>query len=196
MLAALVEALSGQPFEAYVRNHITEPLGMGSTTFMLPEEEIGTIAQQYVYNGQTETRRRLDGHIWNYKLGPAFASGGAGGISTVDDYIKFLEALRTGDSILRRETVDLLSTDQLTDAQRATSWGTDGYSYGLGCRCRSALRPDDGPTDFGWGGAAGAYAAVDRAHGFTVFYAQHMLSSRAQPRRGLMPELYGAMAAR
>ena len=189
VLAALVEALSGQPFEAYVRNHITEPLGMGSTTFMLPEEEIGTIAQQYVYNGQTETRRRLDGHIWNYKLGPAFASGGAGGISTVDDYIKFLEALRTGDSILRRETVDLLSTDQLTDAQRATSWGTDGYSYGLGCRCRSALRPDDGPTDFGWGGAAGAYAAVDRAHGFTVFYAQHMLSSRAQPRRGLIAGL-------
>jgi len=184
VLAALVEVLAGQPFETYVRDNITVPLGMHQTTFMLPEGEIGMIAPQYVYNGQTETRRRIDGHIWNYKLGPAFASGGAGGISTVDDYIKFLEALRTGDSILKRETIDLMSTDQLTESQRHTAWVAGGYGYGLGCRCRSALNPDDGPTDFGWGGAAGAYAAVDRVHGYTVFYAQHILASRVQPRRG------------
>jgi CubicO group peptidase (beta-lactamase class C family) len=182
-LAALVEDLSRQPFEDYVRERITEPLGMCATTFMLPAAEIGTITPQYIYNGQAETRHRLDGHIRNYKLGSAFASGGAGCISTVDDYITFLEALRTGDSILRRETIDLMSTDQLTEAQFATSWSAGGYGYGLGCRCRSARRVDDGPTDFGWGGAAGAYAAVDRAHDFTVFYAQHVLSSPAQPRR-------------
>ncbi len=184
VLAALVEVLSGQPFETYVRDNITEPLGMHQTTFMLPEEELGTIAPQYVYNVETGTRRRIGGEIWNYKLGPAYASGGAGGISTVDDYIKFLEALRTGDSILKRETIDLMSTDQLTESQRHTAWVAGGYGYGLGCRCRSALKPDDGPTDFGWGGAAGAFAAIDRVHGYTAFYVQHILTSRVQPRRG------------
>ena len=49
-----------------------------------------------------------------------------------------------------------------------------GYGYGLGVRC-----PKDGMTytDFGWGSAAGAYCAIDRANNISVFLAEHILGS-------------------
>ena len=94
-------------------------------------------------------------------------------VSTVEDYIKFLEGVRTG-KIIAEQTLALMQTDQLTEAQRVTYWGSRGYSYGLGVRV-----PLDGypRTDFGWGGAAGAFCAIDMKNEITIFYAQHVLKS-------------------
>ena len=66
-----------------------------------------------------------------------------------------------------------MATDGLNDAQKATYWDQD-WSYGLGLRCP---KENGKTTDFGWGGAAGAFLAVDIPNGLTLYYAQHMLSS-------------------
>ena len=58
------------------------------------------------------------------------------------------------------------------------------FGYGLGMR---APLEDPTHTEFGWGGAAGAYASVDPVHNVTFFYAQHVLKS---PNRHLRPWLY------
>ncbi len=113
-----------------------------------------------------------------YKLGSEYESGGAGCVSTVNDYIKFLEALRTG-KIIKNETIDLMSTDMLTTQQKRNYWVTD-YGYGLGVRCPDSTNKK---TDFGWGGAAGAYLAVDRKNKLSVYYAQHVLNSPIQEMR-------------
>ena len=109
VLAALVEVLSGEKFESYVRKNIFDVLGMKDSTFMLPSYCIETIASQYKFENGKVTN--LGKAIPYYKLGSEYASGGAGCISTVDDYIKFLEALRVGDIILRKETIDLMRRD-------------------------------------------------------------------------------------
>ena len=175
VLAALVEVLSGQSFADYTRDHIFAPLGMADTTFLLPDSELGTIAPQYRWNPEKRKPVFCGPAIQPYKAGAEYASGGAGCVSTCDDYAKLLEALRVGDVILKKETIDLMAIDRLTDATRPTFWYQE-YGYGLGVRCKSAIL-SDGRRDFGWGGAAGSLSVIDREHGFTIMLVQHMLGA-------------------
>jgi hypothetical protein len=41
-----------------------------------------------------------------------------------------------------------------------------------------------GKFDFGWGGAAGAFLAIDTVNDITLYYAQHVVLSPVQPLRG------------
>ncbi len=180
VLAALVEVLSGQKFETYVKEHIFDPLGMENSDFLHPMEDWDGFARQYRYNDQTE-----EFEPWwknTYRPGKEYASGGAGCVSTVEDYIKFLEALRVGDVILKKETLIMMSTDCLTDSQRAMyTYGSDSVGYGLGMRT-PRLNPKR--TEFGWGGAAGAFASVDPVNNITIYYAQHVIKSPNTALRG------------
>lgn len=188
VLAALVEILSGQKFEDYTKEHIFEPLGMTNTSFLHPIEDWDGFARQYRYN---ETTGEYEPWWKNtYRPGRSYASGGAGCVSTVEDYMKFLEALRIGDIILKKETIDLMSTNRLTPAQKETyTLGGAGSGYGLGMRTPAE---DGSVTNFGWGGAAGAYCAVDRVNGLSIYYAQHVLLA---PNRPLRSWLYKTILA-
>ena len=123
-----------------------------------------------------------------YVLGPAYDSGGAGLVTTVDDYIRFADMLAmggvglTGERILSKATIDLMRTNHLNDAQmKDFCWiQMAGYGYGLGVRTmvdrtRGALSP---VGEFGWGGAAGAYVLIDPDNRVTAYYAQHMLNNQ------------------
>lgn len=186
VLAALVEILSGEKFEIYVKKNIFDPLGMVHSDFLHPIEDWEGFAHQYRYNAETgEFEPR-----WTnaYRPGKAYASGGAGCVSTVEDYIKFLEALRIGDVILKKETIAEMSKNQLTEKQKKMyNEGRPGGSYGLGMR---AMRED--LTEFGWGGAAGAFASVDPVNQITLYYAQHVICS---PNRALRSWLYRTVLA-
>ena len=188
VIAALVEVLSGQEFEDYVRENIFDPLGMNNSTFLHPMEDWDGFVRMYAFNAQTgEFEPR-----WSnaYRPGNAYASGGAGCVSTVEDYIKFLEALRIGDVILKKQTISMMATDCLTPKQREMyTYGTKEIGYGLGMRAPRGL-PNH--TEFGWAGAGGAYASVDPVNNITFYYAQHVLSS---PNRPLRPWLYTAIRA-
>ncbi len=182
VLAALVEVLAGEKFEDYVQKNIFAPLGMTHSTFVTREEDKSTIAPLYRNNqqpGETAPRIELYPQGNDYQLGTEYASGGAGCVSTLDDYSAFLEGLKDG-KLLKPETLRMMTTDQLCgEGQRRThdQWcGSGVYGYGLGVRCP----PSEGEmpvTDFGWGGAAGAYLAIDPAFDLTVFYVQHVLVS-------------------
>ena len=180
VLAALVEVVSGEKFECYVKNHIFAVAGMENSTFMLPEEELDTIAAQY--NCVNGVRQNIGKKIMTYKVGTEYASGGAGGISTVDDYIKFLECLRTG-KLLKPETLKLMTTPRLTVEQNQGNWTGHSHGYGLGVRCPRGVKPY---TDFGWGGAAGAFIAVDLENELSLYFGCHIISSRAQGIRSML----------
>ena len=178
VLAALVEVVSGQKFEDYVKENIFDVLDMPNSTFILPESEIETIAEQYRFeNGKAVN---VGKHIIAYKIGSEYASGGAGCISTVDDYIKFLEGLRTG-KLIKPETLRAMTTDRLTDSQKRTYWLNGTHGYGLGVKT-----PKGDTHDFGWGGAANAYLAVDTENEISVYLGAHMLSSPTQGIRNMI----------
>ncbi len=193
VIAALVEVWSGEKFEDYVKKHIFDVVGMERSTFMLPEEEIDSIAEQYSFRDGKPVN--VGKHILFYKLGTEYASGGAGCISTVDDYMRFLEGLRTG-VFLKPETVRLMATDRLTPAGRLTYTKAATHGYGLGLRC-----PKEGgkERDFGWGGAASAYLAIEPEKEISLYFACHMLASpirgvRSQILRFALAEMYDPAA--
>lgn len=58
LLQLVIEEVSGQPFTAYMRGHIFEPLGMTRTTFDLDEARAGGLADHYNAAGEAEPLRR------------------------------------------------------------------------------------------------------------------------------------------
>lgn len=188
VLACLVEVVSGKRFADYMKENIFDPLGMTDSYYHVTPEIEGRIAQQYKYNYETKTAE-LIAKKNDYVLGPEYDSGGAGIISSVNDYSKFVVALanggvgKTGEKILSRRAIDLLRTN-MYDEQRLKEFHTwhqmAEYGYGLGVR--TMMQPFAGGSlgnvgEFGWGGAAGAYVMVDPDAELAVFYAQHMLNN-------------------
>jgi CubicO group peptidase (beta-lactamase class C family) len=119
-------------------------------------------------------------------LSDNYESGGAGLISTSNDYILFLDAMcnggvsREGYKLLSLESINEMRTDQLHGASKKDFGLLEkfGYSYGLGVRTLvdreiSGARSPLG--EFGWDGAAGAYALIDVENRMAIFYAQHVL---------------------
>ena len=191
VLAALVEVLSQQPFNDYVTEHILAPLGMSSVTFMLPASQFHTLVPLYREVPVDDPLCPLSGMGTHgtgpYRLGPCYASGGAGAVSTVEDFNKLLQSLCYDEKVLKRSTIEMMAVDQLTEAMYEQSWGGEYYGYGLGVRCPK--RGCDVRSDFGWGGAAGAYFAIDPARELTVLYVQHVVTSSARDLRPRILEI-------
>jgi len=187
VLGALVEVVDGRRFGDYLRDEITGPLGMLDTGFDLSAERLDRLAPQYEYNDALGRAVRKDGN--GFRIGTAFESGGAGLLSTVSDYIRFLNALTNlgtspdGVRILSPAAVNLMRTDHLLAGMRDDfSWvQLAGYGFGLGVRTH--LSPAQSGSlsalgEFGWSGAAGCLAVMDPASELTVMYAQHLLNNQ------------------
>ncbi|MBQ8174121.1 MAG: beta-lactamase family protein [Clostridia bacterium] len=170
VLAAAVEVLAGERFADYVAKRIFRPLGMTRSTFLLRDGEGDEVTEQYRFDREANVARNCGKTISPYKMGSEYESGGAGCISTVEDYMRFMEGLRTF-ALLRPETVKLMQTDCLDENTRPTFWHYRKYGYALGVRCPLA----GGATDFGWDGAAGSYMAIEQELGLSILYATHML---------------------
>lgn len=170
VLAALVEVLSGMTFGEYVKKNIFDVCGMENSAFLI--DETNKLVNQYKYNPETDKVEECAKDSI-YRIGTEYESGGAGCVSTVEDYIKFLEAIRTY-KLLKKETVDLLSTNQLTKEQieMPTYWVEGKRGFGLGQQCPTA---ENTRPDFGWGGAAGAHYFIDRTNNITAYFGTHVL---------------------
>lgn len=187
VLGALIEAVDGRTFGDYLREEITGPLGMHDTGFDLTQEQLGRLAPQYEYSDALGKPVRKDGN--GFRLGTEYQSGGAGLLSTVSDYVMFLNTLTNrgtspeGIRILSAAGVDLLRTDHLKESMRSDyAWvQLAGYGYGLGVRTHISKANSGSLSplgEFGWSGAAGCLAIMDPESQLTVMYAQHMLNNQ------------------
>lgn len=183
VIVALVEVITGMKFNDYATKSIFAPLGMKNTSYILTPELEKRIVPLYAYNYE---RKAFDVYPDNfYIFGPEYASGGAGCMTTVEDMSLFLEALRTGDTIIRKDTLKLMTTDMLNNQTRPAYWKPQ-YGYGLGMRCPNPALSEK--SDFGWGGAAGAWLGIDWENDYTAYYAQHVLYSPNAGMRDGLPD--------
>jgi len=183
VLGALIEEWSGERFQDYAKNHIFDPLGMEKTTLRLPREEQDTVIPLYRFDPQTGERRP---HPGADEYGYSYASGGAGCVTTIGDYMKFAEALCAGQRLLKRSTIAVIHANRLSDHQKRTYTLKSG-EYGLGMRVPI---PGRLRQDFGWGGAAGALLGIDPGRHLSMVYMQHTLNSPNQGLRGAMIETF------
>ena len=201
VLAVLAEVVSGMRFSEYMKKYIFEPLDMNNSYYHTPNDVI--ISPQYIYEIQdtknivelqqkehtTGVVKRAYGN--ELVFGENYDSGGAGIITTVDDYAKFAAALANSGTglnnnrILSSATVKLMKTNQLNEAQRKTmNWRRlRGYGYGLGVRTlidKAESGSNSSIGEIGWGGAAGATIIADTEENVALFYAHHMLNPQEE----------------
>ncbi len=180
VLGALIEKITGMKFSEYLQKNIFDPLGMENTGFYPEKLKEENLAMQYAFKGKGQPL--VEEGCRNALVPPVMKESGGGGlITTVDDYMKFQEAMCKGNIILRKPTIDLMRRDHLTPAQKKNyGWTGYGMSYGLGVRViidPAEMGTTAGLTSFGWDGAAGSFSSVDPEKEICIFYAQHLFGS-------------------
>lgn len=176
VLGAVMEAVTGMTLGELYKKEIFEPLGMKDTGFYVTREKWGRLAQLY---RQAETENGVKLEVEEERtLGltkclepPAFESAGAGLLSTLDDSARFCMMLANkgildGVRILKAETVEQFTQNQLGEMQTDSIYFEHMKGYGYGNLMRVLMDQDASPIggepgEFGWDGWAGAYMAVD-----------------------------------
>ena len=188
VLGAVVEVASGMRFADYVQKHIFDPLGMKDSGYHLPDELFPRIAAMYTFTPGIMRATPLPRERYNpYILNDRFDSGGAGLYSSVNDQLKLLTVLACGGktadgySLLRPETIRMLQVGQLTEETLPYFWSGRLYGYSWGLCGRVHVNPTVSDSlspvgEFGWDGAAGAFALVDPENELAFFFAMHVCS--------------------
>ena len=180
-LGRVIEAVSGQPLDAYIQANITGPLGMASTTAKM------TAAQRA---NSTPVHVRADDGSWvvtdiDWAQEPEYWGGGHFLYSTPRDYMAFQRMLLGGGTlgdvrILDRATVDAAFTNQIGDLYFPPSivsvhpelsvdvnLGPD-LKWGLGLLLNEAQQPGmRAPGSGAWAGLFNTHFWVDRTSGVT-----------------------------
>lgn len=133
VLGVLAARVAGRSFEDVMRDRLFDPLGMRSTGFHAADISRLTTA----YDKRDGQFVESDGADGQWSRPPAFADGGAGLVSSVDDVVAFGRMLlRHGEPVLQSATVAQMTSNQLTPEQRANVWPgfdlLDGRGWGYG----------------------------------------------------------------
>jgi len=180
VLGRVVEAASGQRLGVFLQRRLFGPLRMNDTAFSLLDTQRGRLAEPFEKDAITGAPIRLI----DVSQPPANDSGGAGGVSTAGDYLRFVQMMLNGGTldgvrVLSRSTVKLMASDHLgtripiAPTPGGGVLGASGYTFGLGL----AVRPADGMAllpgsagDYNWGGAFGTGFWVDPKEELTVVF--------------------------
>lgn len=206
----LVQKISGQPFQDFLKERIFTPLGMAETGFQVPGGQAGRFAACYNITPKGGLKLQDDPQKSGYLAAPAFYSGGGGLVSTAADYLKFAQMLLNrgelnGVRLLAPKTVQLMTSNHLPgDAdltQMSRSMFSESTNAGVGFGLGFAVVMDPPKTlipcskgEFYWGGAASTAFWVDPVEELTVvFMTQAMPSSGYPIRRELRTLVYSAL---
>jgi CubicO group peptidase (beta-lactamase class C family) len=98
VLGAIIEKVSGQSYYDYVREHIFKPAGMEHTDYYQADDIVPNCASGYTRGGEAAAK---DAPLRNnFYTRPARGSSAGGGYSTIDDLLKFVHALESGELLI------------------------------------------------------------------------------------------------
>ncbi len=206
----LVEMLSGETLDDYLRRHLFGPLGMEDTDFHVPEEKLERFAACYQRAPGRKTVLMDDPERSSYRRPPRFLGGGGGLVSTAHDYLRFCRMLLGGGSldgtrILSRKTLELMTRNHLTDGRDMASAALGNYTEialpgaGFGLGFAVTLDPVragvvGSPGEFAWGGAASTIFSIDPAEELIVIYLTQLFPSGSFNFRGQLKSIvYGSI---
>jgi len=173
VLGRLVEVVSGQPLDQFIKQRITDPLRMPDTGFAVPPDKAERLANVYGLEGGRlklfETSAKSDFVNGPHKL----MSGGAGMVSTAGDYTRFLQMLLNkgqldGVRILSPKTVELMSADHLGPKSGDNA---DGFGLGFWVNVRRGGFNELGSEGaYGWGSAYFPQYTVDPKERLVILF--------------------------
>ncbi len=184
LMARVVEVVSGQSFDSFLRQRIFDPLQMHDTGFSVPLAQRSRVVDI--------TTMGKDGKLAIAK-GPSavhpgeplnsYTSGAGGLYSTAGDYARFAQMLLDGGTLdghtlLGRKTVELMMRNHLTMLNPPVTQFSDAEGFGIGGSVviDAARRGQLGSNgQFGWTGAASTYYTVDpQEHLVAILMLQHL----------------------
>jgi CubicO group peptidase (beta-lactamase class C family) len=170
VLGRVVEKASGMRLGAFLEQRLFTPLKMTDTAFSVPPDKKARLAEALPIDPATKAPNKLI----DVSAEPKNDSGGAGGVSTAMDYLRFAQMLLNGgtlddERVLSRTSVALMTSDHLGGMTMTVQpgellLGVPGYTFGLGVAVRKEAGIAGLPGSAGeytWGGAAGTYFWVD-----------------------------------
>lgn len=215
LLGLLIARIEDAPLGDVLKRRIFDPLGMTDTSFIVPLEKRSRRVKMYGFDDAGRLTARLtcpgDSTVPERPDDMEYASGGQGLWSTLDDYLAFARLLLgagavDGVRILRPETVALMTSNRLTEQQRATAevggmpLFRRGHGFGMGVAV--VLDPKKAePTvcggsegAVGWPGGFGGWWRADVKDNSVLIFLAHNIVEQDQLRRGIGLGVYEAIA--
>ena len=197
----LVEIISGQRFDEYLKINLFDRLGMTDTGFHVPDDKVDRFAANYRRNAKKDLVLLEDPEVSGYRTPRSFLSGGGGLVSTTSDYLRFCQMMLNGGEldgvrILGRKTVELMSSNHLPGGGELRQFalpngygevGFDGMGFGL------TMSVSHGPVqtqmigsagEYMWGGAASTAFWIDPVEDLTVVFMTQLMPSGTFDFRG------------
>jgi CubicO group peptidase (beta-lactamase class C family) len=201
---ALVERISGQRFDTYLKETIFGPLGMKDTSFFVAPDKVSRFAANYRRGADKRLELIDDPRTSDYLAEPTFFSGGGGLTGTSEDYLRFCEMLRRGGEldgarILGPRTIELMRINHLKGGKDLTQMAIGGFSetanegVGFGLGFAQTLDPVTtaslGTGDYYWGGAASTIFWVDPKEDLTAVFMTQLMPSGTFNFRGQLKSI-------
>ncbi|MCK0162965.1 serine hydrolase domain-containing protein [Marinobacter sp. S6332] len=199
VLGYLVQLLSGQPFDEYLREHIFDPLNMADTGFYVRGDQLDRFAACYVYQPGDQFKLQDDPVTSPFRHKGRFLSGGGGLVSTIDDYFHFAQALCQGGEfqgqrIIGRKTFEFMRHNHLPGNQdlpglsvgafSETPYAGSGFGLGFSVKTDVAKSQVNGSVgEYGWGGLASTNFYIDPVEELVVIFMTQLIPSSSYPIR-------------
>jgi len=208
VLGHLVAVISGKPFDVFLRERITGPLGMTDTAFHVPPDKVSRFAANYARGADGKLMLLDDPASSAFTQTGRICSGGGGSVSTAGDYMRFCRMmLRKGEldgvRLLGRKTVELMSSNHLGGDMAAmgqarfseSSYVGIGFGLGFSVMLDPAKAQILGtPGEYAWGGAASTAFWIDPGEDMAVIMLTQLMPSSTYPiRRELRVLTYQAI---
>ena len=183
VLGIALSRIEGKPLHSVLEERVLGPLGMTDTGFFVAPGKRERGAVMYRLDEQSGLQRDALGSIPVRE--PRFCQGGAGLVSTADDYLRFIRMLMSGGSVegvrvLSEESVQAMRADRLTAEQKlqpflgAPFWVGRGFGLNLSVVTDPAkagrLFGPGGPGTFSWPGAYGTWWQADPSNDLILIY--------------------------
>ena len=195
----LIEAISGQSFDDYLRQNIFEPLGMHDTAFYVSPDKQDRLTANYSRRLNKTLRLIDDPATSTYLQKPSFLSGGGGLTSTTHDYYLFCEMLRrggelNGERIIGPRTLQMMHMNHLKGGQdlsrlalgsfSETPYEGIGFGLGFAMTLGQVSAGSSATDDYYWGGAASTNFWVDPIEDLVVIFMTQFMPSNTFNFRG------------
>lgn len=184
VLGRVIEVASGMPLDEVFRTRIFEPLRMADTFFYVPADKASRLATVYGArpDGTIERapERGLTGQ-GEYVEGPRTCfAGGAGLVSTIHDYARFLQMLLNGGDLDGARILSPASVASMTSNHVGTLYREGAMGFGLGFEViehvgRAGRLGAQG--EFSWGSAYYSRYFVDPADGVVAIFMSQLIPS-------------------
>ena len=172
----LIEVLSGEKLDDFLKNRIFDPLEMNDTFFELPAKKLDRLTTLYVVGDNKELVSFDSKANTPFKDKVVLLNGSGGLLSTTEDYLKFSLMLLNngsykGQQLLNKETLDLMKFDHSQGLKYKKLAFGKKKGFGLGFE----VVKEDGTKfgskgTFGWGGMFGTYFRVDPKQNMIMIY--------------------------